>query len=51
MGYLEGVVPLHQNGQWVLSDRPMGLIVSNDTTTLLLPPSLITMPRYFAGNV
>ena len=51
MGYLEGIVPLHQDGQWVLSDRPMGLIVSSDTITLLAPPSLITMPRYFAGNV
>ncbi len=51
MGYLEGVVPLHQNGQWVLSDRPMGLIVSSDTITLLVPPSLITMPRYFTWGV
>lgn len=46
LGYLEGVVPLYQDGQWALSDRPMGLVVSVDTTTLSLPPSLITMPRY-----
>ena len=50
MEYLKGIVTLYQNGELILSDRPMGLVISDNTTTLLLPPSLITMPRYFAPD-